>query len=185
MKVAFRVDSSYEIGSGHVMRCLTIADMLRERGTCCDFYCRSWPGNIMNMISKAGHNIIEMKEERMDTTQAHYADSSIYKRWLGKDEIEDARDMIALMRGVWYRWVVVDHYGISHLWENAVGCFSGGIAVIDDLANRRHRCSILLDPGCEGHLKRTYKELTSGQAKLLVGPKYALLRKEFIEERKN
>ena len=46
MKVAFRADASIEIGTGHVMRCLTLADRLRERGATTHFLCRPLDGHL-------------------------------------------------------------------------------------------------------------------------------------------
>ena len=44
MGILFRTDASLEIGSGHVMRCITLADELRQRGFETFFVCRDHPG---------------------------------------------------------------------------------------------------------------------------------------------
>ena len=51
----FRVDSSEVIGSGHVMRCLTLADELREQGAECEFICREHEGHMMSLIEQRGY----------------------------------------------------------------------------------------------------------------------------------
>jgi hypothetical protein len=45
LRVVIRADASIEMGSGHVMRCLTLADALRERGADVHFICRDLPGH--------------------------------------------------------------------------------------------------------------------------------------------
>jgi spore coat polysaccharide biosynthesis predicted glycosyltransferase SpsG len=50
MNIVFRTDSSLEIGTGHVMRYLTLAEALRDRGENCRFICREHPGNILGLI---------------------------------------------------------------------------------------------------------------------------------------
>jgi len=60
MKVIFRTDSSLQIGTGHVMRCLTLAKALRERGASCQFICRTLEGSILEKIIKEGFELIKM-----------------------------------------------------------------------------------------------------------------------------
>lgn len=55
IKVVFRADASVEIGIGHVMRCLTLADALRQRGHQVEFACLPLPGNSMELIREKGY----------------------------------------------------------------------------------------------------------------------------------
>ena len=55
--IIFRVDSSYEIGSGHVVRCLTLADHLQTQGYDCIFICRELPGNAYDLIKEKKYKI--------------------------------------------------------------------------------------------------------------------------------
>jgi UDP-2,4-diacetamido-2,4,6-trideoxy-beta-L-altropyranose hydrolase len=57
VKFAFRVDASAEIGSGHVMRCLTLADLLRERGHECRFHCHPQQGDRIAAIQAQGYPV--------------------------------------------------------------------------------------------------------------------------------
>ena len=57
VKIAFRADASIQIGTGHVMRCLTLADALRERGAQCSFICRQHLGNLVDLIKQRGHQV--------------------------------------------------------------------------------------------------------------------------------
>ena len=88
MKVVFRTDASLDIGSGHVMRCLTLAEALRERGAHCCFICRSHPGNLIKQIWQRGFDVVELAFDAKwtgteDTNLAHAA-------WLGTDWKTDA-----------------------------------------------------------------------------------------------
>lgn len=56
MKVAFRADASLQIGSGHVMRCLTLADALKAQGAQCHFISRPHPGHLLEAIQQPGRS---------------------------------------------------------------------------------------------------------------------------------
>lgn len=53
--IAFRADASLQIGTGHVMRCLTLADALAASGADCQFICRTHEGNLIEFIRGKGY----------------------------------------------------------------------------------------------------------------------------------
>ena len=57
MRFVFRTDGSLDIGTGHVMRCLTLAGALREKGAICYFICRELSGNLIARIREAGFGV--------------------------------------------------------------------------------------------------------------------------------
>ena len=81
-------------------------------------------------------------------------------------------------------WLIVDHYSLDCQWESALRRYAKHIMVIDDLANRKHDCDLLLDQNCYLDMENRYTDLAPWHCNLLLGPKYALLRKEFVEARK-
>jgi UDP-2,4-diacetamido-2,4,6-trideoxy-beta-L-altropyranose hydrolase len=76
-------------------------------------------------------------------------------------------------------WLVVDHYGVDSRWETAARKATRRILAIDDLADRRHDCDVLLDQNLSIAGDSPYSVLVPAGAKLLMGPRYALLRPEF------
>ena len=54
LKVAFRADASLQIGTGHVMRCLTLANTLRQAGCECLFVTRELQGHLADRIESHG-----------------------------------------------------------------------------------------------------------------------------------
>lgn len=54
LRVAIRADASRDIGHGHVMRCLSLAHALRDRGAEISFHCRSLEGHAFPQIGQAG-----------------------------------------------------------------------------------------------------------------------------------
>ncbi len=68
MKVAFRCDASHRIGSGHVMRCLTLAEALTDAGAMCEFICRQHIGHLAEQIRAKGYrcHVLEPDSEQLD-----------------------------------------------------------------------------------------------------------------------
>jgi UDP-2,4-diacetamido-2,4,6-trideoxy-beta-L-altropyranose hydrolase len=184
MKVVFRVDASVEIGTGHVMRCLTLAEAIRSHGGQCSFVCKEHEGNLCDFISQRGFVVHRLRLEgvRQSSVKAITEKTVPHVDWLGGDWIVDARQTCALIGEEKADWVVVDHYAVDSHWEQAVRRNCHCLMVIDDLADRRHECDLLLDQNL-GREAEDYQALLPLGTRTLLGPRYALLRPEFAQWR--
>lgn len=144
-KVIIRTDASTSIGSGHVMRCLTVAHNLKRKGLEVVFWMEQLQGNLIDYVKTQGFENIQKAEE-----------ANLY---------------------------IIDHYGIDIEWERKHRQYTNKILVIDDLANRSHDCDLLLDQNVVPNFETRYDNLVPQHCVKLLGPKFFIMRKEFIEAR--
>ncbi len=188
MKVVFRVDASIQIGTGHVMRCLTLADALNRNNVKCHFICREHNGNLISLVEEREHKVhkLFMVNSNDYSTIKEITDSdsslSTYSKWLGTNWETDAEQTSSILKHLSPDWLVVDNYGLDFRWESAVKKYCSNLLAIDDIANRRHDCDLLLDQTF-GRKESEYNNLVLGSPELLLGSQYALLRPEFSEWR--
>jgi len=178
MRVVFRVDASLQMGTGHVMRCLTLAQVLKENGTDAEFICRKHNGNLIDKIRSNGFIVHELglfEETEVDTRLAH-------SHWLGATQQQDADDCIDIFKAKKVDWLIVDHYALDEQWQKRLKPYCEKLMVIDDLADRKHQCDILLDQTF-GRQQEDYSELAPEDCQSLLGSQYALLRPEFAKWR--
>ena len=191
MTFIFRCDSSEFIGSGHIRRCLNIAKEIKERGTDSIFISNSYNGNINKEIKK-NFKLLELPKKKINLKKKDFYKKNInqlYKDWLGCDEEEDAInsiDLILKIKNLKIDWIIIDHYSLGEIWERSIknGLKINNenikIFVIDDLFNRKHFCEMLLNQNYFSYknLDR-FKNLLTTNSKLLIGPHYALLGKDY------
>jgi UDP-2,4-diacetamido-2,4,6-trideoxy-beta-L-altropyranose hydrolase len=177
----FRADASVEIGTGHVMRCLTLADALSERGTECRFICRPHPGNLLELIKARGYEALALSTS-YDVPNVADETRSPYTRWLGVSVGKDAAEAVAAVGRDRVDWLVVDHYALDASWESRLRACAAHVLVIDDLANRTHDCDILLNQNL-GREPGSYAGLVPDGCRVLTGAQFALLRPEFASLR--
>lgn len=181
MKIAIRTDASISIGSGHVMRCLTLANELRSRGTEMLFICRDLPGNLCGLIEELGYPLVrlaaEANEFKMSVDPPHAP-------WLAVSWQQDASETIAALPAGNVDLLIVDHYALDRRWEGQMRPYVGKIMVIDDLADRPHDCDVLLDQNLYRDLETRYNGLIPDACHKLLGPRYSLLRPEFAQARR-
>lgn len=161
---AFRADASAAIGTGHVMRCLAVANALRERGVDCRFICRPGSERLAQRIESHGHILHRLPALPIEDERINWEN--------------DAADSRSALAGIRLRWLFVDHYGLDARWESAMRAHSERIIVLDDLADRPHECDLLLDQTL-GRRASDYASRMPTNARCLVGPEFALLRAEF------
>ena len=182
MRVVFRVDASLLIGTGHVMRCLTLADELTRHGHECWFICREHPGHLGDLIASQGYSLTLLPAPTDLDMQQNTNSNDDYARWLGVQLLDDARQTFEAISPLKPDWLVVDHYALDAQWERMLKSAVFKIMVIDDLANRSHECTVLLDQTF-GRNATEYQPWVPHNCQLLCGSQYALLRSEFAELR--
>jgi len=162
LKVVFRVDASLQMGTGHVMRCLTLAHVLKENSANIEFICRKHEGSLIDKIRSSGFVVHELgmpEEIKVDTRLVH-------SHWLGATQQQDTDDCIDIVKSVKTDWLIVDHYALDELWQKRLKPYCEKLMVIDDLADRKHQCDILLDQTF-GRQQEDYLTLTHEYCKLL------------------
>jgi UDP-2,4-diacetamido-2,4,6-trideoxy-beta-L-altropyranose hydrolase len=183
MQTCFRVDASIDIGTGHVMRCLTLAHALKACGGDCRFICRDHPGNLNDIIRNNGfpvHNLCRPQTAASRLTNS--TNQPAHLHWLGTSQDLDAEECIAILKNLKTDLLIADHYALDEAWETHLRPHVGRVMVIDDLADRSHNCEILLDQN-PGRRNIDYRELVPDDCTIRTGPQFALLRPEFARLR--
>lgn len=181
MNVVFRVDASLQIGTGHVMRCLTLAEALAAHGASCQFISRVQPGNLIEFVRGRGYIVHALSESpagiEADPT-ADKAQSVAHSHWLGVTQAQDAEACAPILAELQPDWLIMDHYALDARWERALKPYYRRLMVIDDLADRPHESDLLLDQTYSREAE-DYRAWVSANCRLLCGSQYALLRPEF------
>lgn len=187
MNVIIRADASTSIGSGHVMRCLTLAHRLKkEKNTKVVFVMRVLPGNLIGVVEKQGFEVLKLPPANQKYSLSGYG------LWLTVPMDVDAQQTIEILQHYLQEHgcdvadrLIVDSYALDEQWELLLRPYCNEIMVIDDLANRRHDCDILLDQNFYLNKEVRYAGLVPEHCKMLLGPEHALLREEFYEAKKH
>jgi UDP-2,4-diacetamido-2,4,6-trideoxy-beta-L-altropyranose hydrolase len=158
ISVALRVDADERIGTGHLIRCLTLADALARHGARAHFISRGLAPRLCALVAERGHQL----------TTLEACDSA------GCAEEDDAAQTLRALGAQAWSWIVVDHYELGQPWEQRVRTL-GRVLAIDDLANRPHACDLLLDQNLVSAISTRYAGLVPEACGVLLGPTYALL----------
>ena len=198
--IVFRCDASLLMGSGHVIRCRTLARELNLRGAEITFLCRRKPGDLIKLLEQE-FAVLALPERPLASSQM--ADGQVlegralYGEWLGCSQDQDSADCLEALHAAErseVQWLVVDHYGLDASWQCQLleglgrnpGADAGSkaprILVIDDLADRPHQADILLDQNFFGEAThQRYQGLLPPKCTQLLGPHYALLEAEYTQ----
>lgn len=164
MVIGFRVDASRELGMGHMVRCRTLAEAWKDLGSRIVFFYCNMPEWVEHDLKQNGIQCVRLNSpsDEVETLINHI------------NKLDDDLD-----------WLIVDSYHWDDKREKAVLPYVKHLMVIDDLANRRHDCDLLLDQNDVIGLETRYLGLLPSKTCTLLGSRYALLRREFFETRKN
>jgi UDP-2,4-diacetamido-2,4,6-trideoxy-beta-L-altropyranose hydrolase len=150
-RILFVVDAGPDVGGGHLMRSLTLAQALEAQGA-----------SIAMLGPPAA---AEMLEAFAPATPRAVAASAA------------PRDLATAAARGGFDAIAFDHYGLSAADHRAMGQGRPAL-VIDDLADRPLGAELVLDSG-PARRAEDYDGLVPDGARLLLGPGYAPVRPEF------
>ncbi len=165
--VVIRADSGKAIGWGHMMRCFSLAEAIPRKNIKVSFISRKLSGSLCKFIEEKGYDVHYLPNKELE--------------W--KDDAEKTIGIVNNLDPV--DWLVVDNYGLDKKWETILRPHVKRIMVIDDMTKRKHDCDLILDQNLYENMRRCYDGLIPHNCIKLIGPKFALLRKEFQQIRKN
>jgi UDP-2,4-diacetamido-2,4,6-trideoxy-beta-L-altropyranose hydrolase len=158
MRVLIRADASSRIGTGHVYRCMALAEEIVGRGHEVLFACADAPGALLGLLAERGWRAVALPD--------------------GRDEAGDAA-ALAAAAGAGWDWLIVDHYERGAVFERAARPLAARLLAIDDLADRAHDCDVLVDSSHGAEEAGEYDALVPPACRRLVGQDYVILRKAF------
>lgn len=188
-RILIRCDASLSIGSGHVIRCRTLARELQRHEAEVSFLCRRQPGDLISQLDQE-FSVLALPEQPLVACDG-LESRDLYRAWLGCSQDQDASQCLRVLaeEGITSAsWLVADHYGLDAHWEEQLLAGLCGsdtapkLLVIDDLADRPHKADLLLDQNFFGEAThQRYEELVPSLCRQLLGPHYALLGPEYAQ----
>lgn len=162
MKVAFRVDSSQTLGTGHLRRCLRLAEALRTKGHECLFFCA------------------ELQDHQAALIQSQSFQVELLESSLSFEEELNALKNLFRTHGP-FEWIVLDHYERDVSYEEKLRTLGRRLLVIDDLG-RSHHCDVLVDPSELTDLQK-YQDKMNLNGVIFVGPRYGFVDQRILNKR--
>ena len=153
-----RADASRAIGTGHVVRSLTLADNLAELGWHVTIASVDLPSPLEADVRRRGHGVLRL-EPGTD---------------YGAAEAQHIGERIGAAVDV----AIADHYRVGPAWHDAARHWARSIVAIDDLADRPLSVDLVLNQNL-GETPDEYRDLVPLGTRLLIGPAYALVRPQF------
>ncbi len=153
------------------MRCFALAEVIKNLNFNVYFISKEIKGNIIKNIENDGYKVFTLDSKAIKSPK---------QRW----KIDAAKTTKIIQRFKNEKnLLLVDNYELSKMWETSVKPVVDKIIVIDDFSNRSHNCNLFIDQNLHTNTKERNKK-NPKNCKKLLGPKYAMLRKEFVESRR-
>ena len=139
VNIAIRTDASSVIGSGHLMRCLAIADELKNRGAGVLFITASEEQKWIDLIRGRGFSCETIEPAHatgVSPTDSGRSETHTRSQHYVVDWCKDSSKTREIIQSKEIDWLIVDHYGLDWQWESSIRNCVNRTLVIDDLANR-------------------------------------------------
>ena len=155
MNILIRVDASVEIGTGHFVRQIALAQLLIDEGFKVYFLTKTKNGPLVEQAQKEGV-VIRFLSNQISL-------------------LRDAEETVKLAQEIASKWVILDGYPFVTDYQKTIKAVGLKLMCIDDIAQCHFVADIVLNQNTEDLSIYSVEPYTT----LLMGPKYALLRREF------
>lgn len=149
-RILFRADGNAQIGLGHVMRCLALANMLKNEFSM-RFAITEPTSDVTNLIQQAGLTVVVLSQETANATFLTSIDA---------DET-----------------VVLDGYSFNEAFQQSVRARAHKLVYIDDLITGHQVADVVINHA--GGLTADEYDAES-YTQFCLGTQYALLRPQFL-----
>lgn len=153
-----RVDADPVTGTGHVMRALALAQAWEREGGRVAMAMRPGSPSLEAQLQSLGYQVHPIQAELATP--------------------DDAAQVVRLAREDAACWVVVDGYAFTAAYQQAIRDAGLRLLAVDDFGRIRSHCAELVLDQNLGTGERFYADRV-GHCRLLLGPRYAMLRREF------
>ena len=162
MNLLFRTDASVAMGTGHAMRCLALAQAWIDSGRRAAFAMAEATPSIQKRLASERCEALAISAKAGD--------------------LEDAKQTIALAHQARSEWIVVDGYQFTFEYQSALKAAGYKVLFLDDYGHAsRYSADLVLNQNvCAREALYASRE---AYTRLLLGPRYALLRREFAQWR--
>lgn len=162
--VAVRTDAYFELGMGHLMRCLTLTKQLPNDEFLVIYFISEKSKNASYILLDHVTNVVVLPCFENENDDAKWVSDYLSKNGITTD------------------YFLVDHYSLGLIWEKYVSSSTTELIVIDDLANRNHYCDYLIDSAMN-RVESNYTALCNNGAELLLGEQYSILNPNIVSNR--
>lgn len=161
MKILFRAEGGEHIGSGHVMRCIALAQALVDSGSEVTFlFCNS-PSTLVDRAIREGFESLVIQAKTLNHS------------------LEITTDFLSKRR---FDWVILDGYSFTPFYQAAIKDRGAKVLSIDDGTEHEFISDIVLNQNLDAENLSDYS--CPDTTKLLLGTDYILLRREFRDAAK-
>jgi UDP-2,4-diacetamido-2,4,6-trideoxy-beta-L-altropyranose hydrolase len=162
MELLIRADASVKMGTGHVMRCLALAQAWKQKR-----------GDVIFLMAEVPPAIkARLQAEGMEVMDITFPPGSV----------EDAYETINIGMHIGVSWIIVDGYQFNADYQRLIKDSNVKLIFIDDYGHAQYYCAdIVLNQNIYAH-EALYKRRKS-HTSLLLGNQYVLLRQEFTQSK--
>jgi UDP-2,4-diacetamido-2,4,6-trideoxy-beta-L-altropyranose hydrolase len=157
-RLVVRTDANVAMGTGHVMRCLALAQAWQDAG-----------GDVVFAMAQSTPAVDErLHSEHVEIVQVNSLAGSA----------KDAKELAELARSQHADWVVLDGYQFDSAYQQRLKDEGLKLLLVDDNGGAPHYFADLVLNQNAHATEDLYRALQS-RTRLLLGPRHALLRREF------